>query len=108
MGVFLENEHLIPGAFMLTLLNLPFLVILGPLLMMMEPFRTVWVPMGFVAWAIIFTQAYFAFIFLCRRAEADGASTFKALRSSVGRLVFVSLLTLVVGGLALVFLLRMP
>jgi hypothetical protein len=110
LGIYLESQLHLPNAFLLSLLNLPFLVILGPLLMGAGPllnFNSQF-PFYFLAWGIIFAQSYLAFIFLRRRADHLGISTSKALVSSLGRLGAVSLITLAIGGLALVILFRMP
>ena len=62
----------------------------------------------FLAWVIVFAQAYLAYIYLRRHAENTGISTSKALLSSLGRLGLISLITLTIVGIALVLLFRMP
>lgn len=104
-GIYLQNHH-IPFAMLLVLVNLPFLVLLGPLLMLLEPLH-LGQSFGYsFAWVIILGQSYLAFVYLRRQAKIKGVSTTKALTASIGRLVLVSLITLALGGLALVYLVQ--
>ncbi len=108
-GIYLESQLHLPNAFLLSLLNLPFLVILGPLIMGAGPLLNLnsQFPFLLLAWGIIFAQSYLAFVFLRRRAEHLGISISKALVSSIGRLGAISLITLAAGGFALALLFRM-
>lgn len=106
LGIYFEGQHHVPHAFLLGLINLPFLVILGPLLMLATPFQHSQLTSNLLAWAIVFAQSYFAFVYLRRRAERTGVSTLKALVSSVGRAVLCAIAAIVAGGLVLAFILR--
>jgi hypothetical protein len=108
LGIYVENGHHIPYAFLLALINLPFLVLLAPLLMLMEPFHVGQLSGQFLAWAIIFVQAYLAFVLFRHRAATAHVSLFHAFASSLGRASIVALATVLTGGLALAFLLRLP
>lgn len=63
VGIYLQNEFHTPGALLLWILNLPFLVILAPLLMMMEPFHIGRLFGHLMSWGIIFIQSYLAFVY---------------------------------------------
>lgn len=106
LGVYLQNERILSNGLLLSLINLPFLVILGPLLMLAEPFHLSRVFGHLLAWTIIFAQSYFTFVHLRSGAEKNGASTRKVLMSSLGRLVAIALLTLVIGGFVLALIFR--
>jgi len=101
-GILLENQLHVPNAFLLSLLNLPFLALLGPLMMALEQLHpNQVVGLGFM-WAIVFVQSYVAFLFLRWRAESNGVETWRALKSSFRRITVIALATSVLGGLALV------
>jgi len=108
LGVYLQNQHQIPGVFLIVLINLPFLLILVPLMMLAEPFHIGQLLSYFLAWAIIFAQSYLAFIHLRSRSERSGTNTSKALISSLGRLAGISAITLIIGGLILALLFKLP
>ena len=108
IGVLLESQLHVQNAFLLALLNLPFLALLSPLLMLSEPLHLGRVPALALAWVIIFVQSYAAFVFLRRRAESAGVGIGLALRSSFGRVAVVALATFILGGVVLVLLIRVP
>ena len=107
LGIYFESQVGIPNAFLLSLINLPFLIILWPMLTLVEPFHLDQLLTHFLAWAIIFAQSYLAFIHLRGRAETVGVKTSKALVSSLTRLAAISSITLIIGGLVLVLLFRL-
>jgi len=108
LGVFFQNQHYVPIAVLLSLVNLPFLVILAPLLMLAEPFHGAQFLFHFLAWTVIFAQSYLAFVYLRRRAASKGISPAKALVLSLGWLGILSSIAPIIGVLAVVLLLRMP
>lgn len=109
LGIYLEKVHHVPHAFLISLINLPFLLIVWPVFMSlaMPLSRGPLFIFYFLAWAVIFVQSYLAFVYLHSRSARVGISTSKALISSIGRLAVISLITLVVGGLFLVLLFRL-
>ena len=110
LGIYLESQLHVPNAFLLSLVNLPFLVILAPVLMGTGPLvaqagnLTAYV----LVWATIFSQACLAFIYFRRRAESAGISTSMAIPAALGRLVVTALITLCLGGLTISYLLCNP
>lgn len=103
VGFYLDTSLHYHNAFLICLINLPFLVILGPLLMMPLIHTSGQFVSFFVVWAIIFVQAYLAFIHLRNSTESSGVSIFEALVESVGRIGFVFLVLLLSGCLLLTF-----
>ena len=106
LSIALETQFNIPHISLLSLINLPFLVISGPILMAVGHLQVNHIFYLLLAWSIIFPQAYFAFIFFRLRSEKTGTSTTKAVLLSLGRIGAISIVTVIIGVLVLTYLFK--
>ena len=109
LGIYLMNQYDASGAVLLVFINLPFLVILGPLLMMAAQLEFNLLIGYLLTWSIIFAQSYlaFVFVFLRRRTERGGENISSTRISSVWRLIVISTIVILCG-LAILSLLPVP